>query len=595
MKIKRFFAKDMRTALSQVKEELGADAVIMSNKKVTGGVEIVAAVDTDVDDTPPASTSTRHMLAERLGQAKRKLVDDKVQLQQPANVSRFANVLQNYTGSDAAEMEPEADSLSALLQRQSKHSHSPSHATAQQDLHQGLQRESHRDAHRDLNRDRHQEGRRDQRGDRHGDHRYQEQDALNAGFRQGGYDREPVGRPASQVARSAGQSRTAPSRAAASPSAQGYGRQAHALDIGDYRRPEVRQPDSVGGQRRHTPQGTSASSEYARGGNRLDPSRYDPKAQPHSEGEMDAMRNELASIRRLLEHQVSGLMWQEVERREPMRAMMIKRLEKMGLSPELADQLACYIPEDVPPNEAWPALLDLLTDQISTTDDCILNTGGVVALLGPTGVGKTTTIAKLAARAAMDFGPDQIAMVTTDTFRIGAHEQLATYGRIMGCPVRVAKDAEELADILHQLRHRRLILLDTAGMGQRDIRLSEQLDTLMQNSGSQIRSFLVLPATAQRRVLHETIEHFRRIPLSGCVLTKLDESLSLGEVVCVAIQHALPIAYLADGQRVPEDIKVATGNYLVARANELLEQELSQQPHYWTSDSSDNQSADFYD
>jgi flagellar biosynthesis protein FlhF len=310
---------------------------------------------------------------------------------------------------------------------------------------------------------------------------------------------------------------------------------------------------------------------------------------------MDSMRNEMASIRRLLEHQLSGLMWQEVERREPMRAMMIKRLEKMGLSPELADQLACYIPEDVPANEAWPALLDLLSDQIITTDDCILETGGVVALLGPTGVGKTTTIAKLAARAAMDFGPDQIALVTTDTYRIGAHEQLATYGRIMGCPVRVAKDAEELADILHQLRHRRLVLLDTAGMGQRDIRLSEQLDTLMQNSGSQIRSFLVLPSTAQRRVLHETIEHFRRIPLSGCVLTKLDESLSLGEVICVSIQSALPIAYLADGQRVPEDIKVATGDYLVSRANELLEQELSQQSHFWSSDSSDNQAADFYD
>ena len=327
----------------------------------------------------------------------------------------------------------------------------------------------------------------------------------------------------------------------------------------------------------------------------MDPSRYDPKARSHSADEIDAMRNEMASIRRLLEHQVSGLMWQEMERREPMRAMMIKRLEKMGLSDELADQLACYIPEDVPANEAWPALLNLLSDQIITTKDSILETGGVVALLGPTGVGKTTTIAKLAARAAMEFGPDQIAMVTTDTFRIGAHEQLATYGRIMGCPVRVAKDAEELADILHQLRHRRLVLLDTAGMGQRDIRLSEQLDTLMQNSGSQIRSFLVLPSTAQRRVLHETIEHFRRIPLSGCVLTKLDESLSLGEVISVSIQHALPIAYLADGQRVPEDIKVATGNYLVARANELLEQELSQQTHFWSSESSESQGADFYD
>lgn len=307
------------------------------------------------------------------------------------------------------------------------------------------------------------------------------------------------------------------------------------------------------------------------------------------------MRQEMASIRSLLEHQLSGLMWQEVERREPLRAMLIKRLERMGLSSELADQLACYIPEETPPNEAWQALLDLVADQVITVNENMLETGGVIALLGPTGVGKTTTIAKLAARAAMEFGPEDIALVTTDTFRIGAHEQLATYGRILGCPVKVAKDADDLADILYQLRHRRLILLDTAGMGQRDLRLSEQLDTLMQSSGSHIRSLLVLPATSQRRVLQETIEHFRRIPLSGCVLTKLDESLSLGELLCVTIENALPVAYLADGQRVPEDIRQATGQFLVVKASEMLESGTDQHSHFWSSDVPESNGADFYD
>ncbi|AJR09542.1 flagellar biosynthesis protein FlhF [Photobacterium gaetbulicola] len=545
MKIKRFFAKDMRAALTQVKEELGADAVIMSNKKVTGGVEIVAALDSEElrAQPSPAASKAREELADRFDSAKRQLADDKVQLQ--SSSSRFAKVLHNFTGQsgDADQQSgqgSEADSLSALLQRQSKHyGDDPRH------------------------------GRREE--PQPSNHSYGERGYAGGGRAQEAA-RQPNGR---QPAR-------------------------HQLDIGDYRRPAVPQAEPLYGARPADNRTESYRAESRFGAssqqkNRLDPSRYDPKARNHGADEIDAMRNEMASIRRLLEHQVSGLMWQEMERREPMRAMMIKRLEKMGLSQELADQLACYIPEDVPANEAWPALLDLLSDQIITAKDSILETGGVVALLGPTGVGKTTTIAKLAARAAMEFGPDQIAMVTTDTFRIGAHEQLATYGRIMGCPVRVAKDAEELADILHQLRHRRLVLLDTAGMGQRDIRLSEQLDTLMQNSGSQIRSFLVLPSTAQRRVLHETIEHFRRIPLSGCVLTKLDESLSLGEVISVSIQHALPIAYLADGQRVPEDIKVATGNYLVARANELLEQELSQQTHFWSSESSESQGADFYD
>ncbi|TDR75303.1 flagellar biosynthesis protein FlhF [Photobacterium lutimaris] len=561
----------MRAALTQVKEELGADAVIMSNKKVTGGVEIVAALDSEDPrgQLSAAASKTREDLAERLDSAKRQLADDKVQIQSPA--SRFAKVLHNFTGQsgDAEQgngQGHEADSLSALLQRQSKHyGDEPQHpASASYG----------------------------ERSYAAGGGRAQEPQRRQSES----YFNDPAARY--QTSRQSGQ--------------QQAGRQQnrHQLDIGDYRRPAVPKAEpldvsrsagrSSTGHRQAESRFDSAQSESRFGSsqqpkNRLDPSRYDPKAHNHSAGEIDAMRNEMASIRRLLEHQVSGLMWQEMERREPMRAMMIKRLEKMGLSQELSDQLACYIPEDVPANEAWPSLLNLLSDQIITTKDSILENGGVVALLGPTGVGKTTTIAKLAARAAMEFGPDQIAMVTTDTFRIGAHEQLATYGRIMGCPVRVAKDAEELADILHQLRHRRLVLLDTAGMGQRDIRLSEQLDTLMQNSGSQIRSYLVLPSTAQRRVLHETVEHFRRIPLSGCVLTKLDESLSLGEVISVSIQHALPIAYLADGQRVPEDIKVATGNYLVARANELLEQELSQQTHFWSSESAENQGADFYD
>ncbi|KJG07451.1 flagellar biosynthesis regulator FlhF [Photobacterium angustum] len=570
MKIKRFFAKDMRTALSEVKEELGPDAVIMSNKKVSGGVEIVAAV--DVDTRPPAAQSTQHRsrdeVSQGLSQARRKLADDKVQLNQ-STAQKFASVLQNYASTQEQNEQPnEVDSLSALLDRQSK-------LREQGDIH-SLYSEANAFRH---------------------EHKpaYSPQNERSSQQKAGGYsrysDQQYADAPSSRDNRSPS---TSPLFQRSQPEAN-----KHDLDIGDYRRPSSKQYErdlSVGRglfdspQHDHGMNGREQSPQKPR----LDPSRYEPKAQP-SKDELDQVRSEMLSIRRLLEHQLSGLMWQEVERREPMRAMMIKRLEKMGLSEQLADQLACYIPEDIQPNEAWPALLDLLSDQIITTDDCILDTGGVVALLGPTGVGKTTTIAKLAARAAMEFGPDQIALVTTDTYRIGAHEQLATYGRIMGCPVRVAKDAEELADILHQLRHRRLVLLDTAGMGQRDIRLSEQLDTLMKNSGAHIRSYLVMPATSQRRVLQETIEHFRRIPLSGCVLTKLDESLSLGEIICVAIQNALPIAYLADGQRVPEDIKIASGNYLVSRANELLEIEISQQSHFWSSDSSDNKAADYYD
>lgn len=489
----------MRSALLQVKEELGADAVIMSNKKVAGGVAIVAAVDNESNPSSSsassqsnrgASQSNRYNEHRQMSSSAadrfqdRSLDEDKISLQNSKEKSgsmtqRFANMLKQYSGGAAESDDHVAeneDSLSALLQRQNKH------------------RES--------------------------------------------YNQE---------------------------------------------KPVPYQPDSPLAKL------IAQDNRFERPTPKLDPTRYDhrrPSSEERDESakELENMREEMTSIRRLLEHQVSGLMWQEVERREPLRAMLIKRLERMGVSPELADQMACYIPEDTKPARAWKALLSLVADQINIPKQDILKRGGVVALLGPTGVGKTTTVAKLAARAAMEYGADNVALVTTDTYRIGAHEQLSIYGRIMGCPVRVAKDSNELADVIYQLRNRRLILVDTAGMGQRDVRLSEQLDTLMQESGEVIHSYLVLPATAQRRVLQETLDHFRRIPLSGCILTKLDESLSLGEFISVVIQNAMPVAYIANGQRVPEDIVIAQPKYMLAKANELLEKSTENEPHFWNSD-----------
>ncbi|MFY2508073.1 flagellar biosynthesis protein FlhF [Vibrio pectenicida] len=487
MKIKRFFAKDMRTALLQVKSQLGDDAVIMSNKKVAGGIEIVAAVDNETAAARSAAKQTsqpQHNNTQAASTTKssvnskqRTLDEDKVSLQAKADngsmTKRFAHMLKQYSNTTAGgnDNEPSnADSLSSLLKRQSSLRKEVNGVQLRED--------------------------------------------------------SPLARLIAQ---------------------------------------------DKGGE--HQP--------------RLDPTRYERNQLDESAAsgeDLEEMREEMTSIRRLLEHQVSGLMWQEVERREPLRAMLIKRLERMGVSADLADQLACYIPEDTPPTKAWKALLGLVSDQVPISKQDILKRGGVVALLGPTGVGKTTTVAKLAARAAMEYGSDNVALVTTDTYRIGAHEQLAIYGRIMGCAVKVAKDSKELADVIYQLRNRRLILVDTAGMGQRDVRLSEQLDTLMHESGEVIHSYLVLPATAQRKVLQETIDHFQRIPLSGCILTKLDESLSLGEFVSVVVQNSLPVAYIANGQRVPEDIVIAQPKYMVAKANELLEKSTDNEPHYWNSE-----------
>ncbi|WP_421266647.1 flagellar biosynthesis protein FlhF [Aeromonas veronii] len=474
MKIKRFFAKDMRTALAEVKDTLGPDAVIMSNKKVTGGVEIVAAVDYQSQVPGPKDAPVR-----------RQLNDESV------NISSAARQMIRPEPSPAKEQnEHYADTLAALLARQQK---------------------------------------------------------LKPG------NGAPLGNT-----QSAG-------LAAANAAPRTLAEQ---------------------GQWGAAPESAKPKARVASGQRAPQPAQRDQ--------EMEGMRKEMASIRKLLEHQISGLMWQEVERREPMRALLIKELKKLGFDDAFADQLAGLIPEDMSIHQAMAQLAEVLTAQLKISEDEIMRQGGAVALLGPTGVGKTTTIAKLAARFAMKYGAEQVALITTDNYRIGAHEQLQTYGRIMGCPVRQVRDAEELANALYQFRHRRLVLIDTAGVGQRDIRLTEQLDTLVKNAKVRIRSYLVMSATSQRRVMQEAVDHFRRIPLSGCILTKLDESLNLGEVINVCIQNSLPISYITDGQRVPEDIQVANAAQLVGAAMGSLERE-TEEPYFWGAGFGEAEDSEFYE
>ncbi|MEZ6964182.1 flagellar biosynthesis protein FlhF [Aeromonas sp. S9(2024)] len=474
MKIKRFFAKDMRTALAEVKETLGPDAVIMSNKKVTGGVEIVAAVDYQSQVPGPKDAPVR-----------RQLNDESVNISSAARQMNRPEPAQ-----PQGQNEHYADTLAALLARQQKL------------------------------------------------------------------------KPASQAPLGGQQSA---GLAAASSAPKTLAEQ---------------------GQWGAAPEPARPKPRMVAGGRSSQPAQRDQ--------EMEGMRKEMASIRKLLEHQISGLMWQEVERREPMRALLIKELKKMGFDDAFADQLAGLIPEDMPIHQAMAQLAEVLTAQLKISEDEILRQGGAVALLGPTGVGKTTTIAKLAARFAMKYGAEQVALITTDNYRIGAHEQLQTYGRIMGCPVRQVRDAEELANALYQFRHRRLVLIDTAGVGQRDVRLTEQLDTLVKNAKVRIRNYLVMSATSQRRVMQEAVDHFRRIPLSGCILTKLDESLNLGEVINVCIQNALPISYITDGQRVPEDIQVADAAQLVGAAMGSLERE-TQEPYFWGTGFGEAEDSEFYE
>lgn len=414
MKIRRFYGKDMREALKQVKDELGGDAVIMSNKKHADGIEIVAAYDKEPDA---------------------QLVPSKVQPKIQTSQIKKTPTLSEIIGDTGP------DSLKALLEKQSQTS--------------------------------------------------------------------------------------------------------SAVQITDVKH----EPDTQ-------------SQVYSNNSSTSQQSNQQQTA-------IKEMRQELSSLRHILQFQVSGLIEQEKNRKHPLHGYLLQRLQQMGISEALAEEVVSYAPEEADERQSWLFLLKLLANRLHTKHDDILSQPGVVALMGPTGTGKTTTIAKLAAQAAQKFGVDQVAIITMDNYRIGAYEQIATYGKIIGCSVKKAQNSNELSDLLYQFRNKRLVLVDTAGFSQKDARLIKQLDTMKQNSCTNIRNYLVMQANCQYRVMQQTVNEYRQISLQGCILTKLDECYSLGEVISVAIENKLQICYLADGQRVPEDLQAASTKYLITSAAKL--------------------------
>jgi flagellar biosynthesis protein FlhF len=237
-------------------------------------------------------------------------------------------------------------------------------------------------------------------------------------------------------------------------------------------------------------------------------------------------------------------------------------------------KLAQHTARALPPGLELNAALRLAKAQlqrelpIGAAADGLVERGGVYALVGPTGVGKTTTVAKIAAECALRFGPEQVALVTTDTYRIGAIDQLRIYGRILSAPVFAIRDEADLRQTLANVRARRLVLIDTIGMSQRDQRLAEQI-ALLAGAGRAVQRVLLLPAVAQSSVLDDVVRAYRGAALAGCILTKVDEAPSLGGALDALLRHRLTLHYVANGQRVPEDLHRPNALYLVERAFRL--------------------------
>ncbi len=274
-----------------------------------------------------------------------------------------------------------------------------------------------------------------------------------------------------------------------------------------------------------------------------------------------ALREDLAGMRSLLEEQLSALVWDKQSRRDPQRARILRRLASFGIDPDVAQGIATAALEQYPAEHACAQMINVLASSLPVAAGDPCDEGGIFALVGPTGVGKTTTIAKLAATYALKHGRTALALVSTDSFRIGAQEQLATFARILDVPVHLARDSQDLVRVLNSVRDRKLVLIDTAGVGQRDDALASNLDRV-QAEGFDIKRLLAIPANVQRETMHEVITRFAQEPLHGAIVTKLDEAASFGAAFSNLIRHKLPLNYLTDGQRVPEDIHQAHGKTL---------------------------------
>jgi len=469
MKLKRFTAPDIRQAMTKVREELGADAVILSNRKTDEGIEIIAA--TDYDSAVVDSNQVSEAVANEISK--------------PTKVIK-ANKKPSTKKSSPASNPLSSENTKSLA----KH------------LSQSL----------DMNKP--------QTSSRW-------KDALEEDYEEDNAELKDL------------------------------------LDM------DARKEENLKSNQ------TQVSSEWI---NQFNSNNQPVKekaipakkpVEPPSPDNMQDVWSELSSLRGLLETQLSSLAWSDVSKRYPIKSKTLKHLLELGLTPELSYELFEGFSESDNFETCWRKSLATFAKRLPTIDDDIIKKGGVFALVGPTGVGKTTTIAKMAARYALTHGTGNIALVTTDNYRIGAQEQLRTYGRILGTPVKIANNSTELRQVLKSLYDKDLVLIDTAGTSQRDLRLTEQFSMLSEGS-SLIKSYLVLSASSQEKVLSETVEAYKKVHLDGCVLTKLDESITLGGALSTIVKNKLPLAYVSDGQRVPEDLHLAKAIELVKRSVSMM-------------------------
>ncbi len=435
MKIRRFTAPDMRQAINRVREELGPEAVILSNRKLDGEVEIIAAIDYDEsfldapEETPPAA--------------------------------------------DAPPAEPSAETPAASrghgATERPEDTPPPAGDTALDDLPWA--------AHE---------------------------------------------RPA-----------TPPRRPSAAVS---YLAELSARVAEGARRPAPSPAEATG---ETASQSTETTSDLA------------------------ALREDVHLLRELMESQMMGLHQGREGPRTPSVARIAKRLTELGLPGEWVERLLDRLPRQGPLDRLWSQALRHLAQAIPTRVPDFLTAGGVVALVGPSGVGKTTTLAKIAARHILHHQRDGVVLISCDDHRVGAHEQLRAYGQILGVPVYSTRARDELAQIVARLKDERLVLVDTAGTNPLAAEARPPFPGL---EGVAAEVLLTLATPVHPQVQAEYIRRYRSLGITGAILSKCDEAWRLGPALGVLMDAGLPVSLITDGPAIPDDLHPADPRDLVNRS-----------------------------
>lgn len=525
MKIKRFVAADMRSAMNLVRKEHGPDAVILSNRRIEEGIEIVAAANYDESAVQRALEASRRDVAPP-----------------PAPKPRTA-----------------ADAVIAAVTRRRSNTPAPEPVAATTSAVAALARAAVGATGRTLD----------------------SADEIvptrgSTGFA-ATLARAAVNEPAlpGQIFAPFAEAIVAPAPAPAASAPANRARfqidPPHEMHH-ESAAPAV-QPPPLPGAAPTEAQPEIAASEPAVADAVIETSP-EPTLAPapvltvvaQDDAEIRQLRQEVAGMRQVIEREMNRFTDERL-RGCPVRATALDLMDEYGFDAGLARDVAMQIPLETEAHRGRGLMLGLISRKLPIAPVDPLEEGGVIALVGPTGAGKTTTIAKLASRFAEKHAPRDVALVTTDTTRIGAREQLYGYGRQLGIAVHEANSGTDLDQLLERLKDYKLVLIDTAGLGPRDRALAAQLQWL--RAARQVRTLLVLPANTSFGDMDEVVRRFGAANLQGLVLSKLDETGRFGNALSVAVDHALPITWVTDGQDVPDDLHRASAANLVLRLEDL--------------------------